>query len=115
MVPGWGGVYQVNGENMNQMEELKAFVSERLKAVACEIFGAIEKTVTDYEEQACRLKEDNDRHRSLLDIILKTKLTQTEGGSKTRLLHLPDNTDVNRVTGARRNAVISLFHPVRNK
>lgn len=74
---------------MNQMEELKLFVSERLKAAASEIFGAIEKTVTDYEERACRLKEDNDRHRSLLDIILKTKLPQTEASQATKSTPAP--------------------------
>ncbi|XP_034401022.1 zinc finger protein 564-like isoform X2 [Cyclopterus lumpus] len=58
---------------MSQIEELKVFVSERLYAAASEIFGAVEKTITDYEETVTRLKEENDRNRSLLDIILKTK------------------------------------------
>ncbi|XP_038580169.1 zinc finger protein with KRAB and SCAN domains 5-like isoform X3 [Micropterus salmoides] len=71
---------------MSQIEELKVFVSERLNATASEIVGAIEKTITDYEEQVSRLKEENDRHRSLLDIILKAKLTprQTEAGNATK-------------------------------
>ncbi|XP_022057246.1 chorion transcription factor Cf2-like [Acanthochromis polyacanthus] len=63
---------------MSQIEELKVFVSERLHAAASEILGAIDKTMTVYEEQTSRLKEDNERHRSLLDIILKSKLVQTE-------------------------------------
>ncbi|XP_008293591.1 neurotrophin receptor-interacting factor 1-like [Stegastes partitus] len=63
---------------MSQIEELKVFVSERLHAAASEILGAIDKTITGYEEQTSRLKEDNERHRSLLDIILKSKLVQTE-------------------------------------
>lgn len=67
---------------MSQLEELKSFVSERLNTVAAEIVGAIEKTITDYEEQAFRLREENERHRSLLDIILRTKLPpQPEGWS----------------------------------
>lgn len=70
------------GKKMSQLEELKSFVSERLNAVATEIVGAIEKTITDYEEQAFRLREENERHRSLLDIILRTKLPpQPEGWS----------------------------------
>ena len=68
-----------NGGKMTQIEELKAFVSERLHAAASEIVGAIAKTITDYEEQATRLKEDSDRHRALLDIILKAKSPQIEG------------------------------------
>ncbi|XP_029299622.1 zinc finger protein Gfi-1b-like [Cottoperca gobio] len=65
---------------MSQIEELKVFVSERLHAAASEILGAFVKTITDYEEQAARLKEENDRHRSLLDIILKAKLPKKQGG-----------------------------------
>nr|XP_040045064.1 zinc-responsive transcriptional regulator ZAP1-like isoform X2 [Gasterosteus aculeatus aculeatus] len=58
---------------MSRIQDLKVFVSERLRAAASEIFGAVEKTITDYEEKCARLKEENDRNRSLLDIILKTK------------------------------------------
>ncbi|XP_051245817.1 zinc finger and SCAN domain-containing protein 5C isoform X2 [Dicentrarchus labrax] len=71
--------WSVNGGNMGQIEELKMFVSERLHAAASEILGAIEKTMTDYEKQASRLKEENNRHRSVLDIILKAKLPGTQG------------------------------------
>ncbi|XP_031178905.1 zinc finger protein 433-like isoform X1 [Sander lucioperca] len=69
---------------MSQIEELKAFVSERLHSAASEILGAIEKTITNYEEQAIRLKEDNDRHRSLLDIIIKANSPQTEAVCTTK-------------------------------
>lgn len=70
------------GTETGQIEELKLFVSERLTAIASEIVGAIERTITEYEAQAVRLKEENDRHRSLLDIILKTSLpAKTPGGS----------------------------------
>lgn len=64
---------------MSRIQDLKVFVSERLRAAASEIFGAVEKTITDYEEKCARLKEENDRNRSLLDIILKTK-SHKEGG-----------------------------------
>ncbi|XP_073319225.1 uncharacterized protein [Pagrus major] len=63
---------------MGQIDELKVFVSERLNAFTAEILGAIEKTLSDYEVQASRLKEENDRHRCLLDIIVKAKLPETE-------------------------------------
>ncbi|XP_034401023.1 zinc finger protein 564-like isoform X3 [Cyclopterus lumpus] len=66
---------------MSQIEELKVFVSERLYAAASEIFGAVEKTITDYEETVTRLKEENDRNRSLLDIILKTKSPPQKEGA----------------------------------
>lgn len=57
-----------------QIEELKLLVSERLSAIASEIVTAIARTIAEYEAQAVRLKEENDRHRSLLDVILKTSL-----------------------------------------
>lgn len=60
---------------MGQIDE----VSERLNAFTSEIVGVIEKTLSDYEAQASRLKEENDRHRCLLDIIVKAKLPETEG------------------------------------
>ncbi|XP_036950086.1 oocyte zinc finger protein XlCOF28-like isoform X1 [Acanthopagrus latus] len=59
---------------MGQIDE----VSERLNAFTSEIVGVIEKTLSDYEAQASRLKEENDRHRCLLDIIVKAKLPETE-------------------------------------
>ncbi|XP_074469776.1 uncharacterized protein LOC141754546 [Sebastes fasciatus] len=65
---------------MSQLEELQVFVRERLHAATSDILGAVVKAVTDYEEQAVRLKEENHRNRSLLDIILKAQATLTEAG-----------------------------------
>ncbi|KAM8841329.1 uncharacterized protein AB9W97_001692 isoform 2-T2 [Spinachia spinachia] len=63
---------------MSRVQDLKAFVSERLHAAASEIFGVVEKTISDYEEKCARLKEENDRNRSLLDVILKTRSQRKE-------------------------------------
>ncbi|KAM4630786.1 uncharacterized protein ACJ7VT_000419 isoform 2-T2 [Polymixia lowei] len=68
---------------MSKIEELKVYVNERLQATAVEILGVIEKTITDYEEQASCLKQETDRQRALLDIILRSKLPQTEDNSST--------------------------------
>ncbi|KAM9737260.1 uncharacterized protein ACNS7B_013015 isoform 1-T1 [Menidia menidia] len=70
---------------MGQIEELRMLVSARLNAVTSEIFEVVSKIVANYEEQASRLKEENERHRSLLDIILKTKPANTKAvhASKT--------------------------------
>lgn len=68
-----------SGVKMNQMEELKLFVSKRLEAAASEILGAIEKTIAGYEEQASNLKEENGRNRSLLDIIIQSNIAPTPG------------------------------------
>ncbi|KAF3833764.1 hypothetical protein F7725_024968 [Dissostichus mawsoni] len=45
--------------------ELEVFVSERLHAAASEIMGVFKKTLKGYEQQAARLKEENQRNRSL--------------------------------------------------
>nr|XP_057909701.1 zinc finger protein 431-like [Doryrhamphus excisus]XP_057909702.1 zinc finger protein 431-like [Doryrhamphus excisus]XP_057909703.1 zinc finger protein 431-like [Doryrhamphus excisus]XP_057909704.1 zinc finger protein 431-like [Doryrhamphus excisus] len=39
------------------MMSLKAFLNERLLAVADEIFGAVEKTIDEYKEEICRMKD----------------------------------------------------------
>ncbi|XP_061675816.1 zinc finger protein 112-like [Syngnathoides biaculeatus] len=39
------------------MLSLKAFLNERLAAVAEEIFGAVEKTIDEYKEELCRVKD----------------------------------------------------------
>ncbi|XP_033980668.1 zinc finger protein 133-like [Trematomus bernacchii] len=53
--------------------ELEVFVSERLHAAVSEIMGVFKKTLKGYEQQAARLKEENQRNRSLLDMILKAQ------------------------------------------
>lgn len=64
---------------MGQFEELKLFISGRLHAVTAEILGAIDKAITDYEDQASRLKDENGHHRSMLDAVVKSSIQKTEG------------------------------------
>ncbi|XP_041823298.1 chorion transcription factor Cf2-like [Melanotaenia boesemani] len=68
---------------MCEIEELKTFVSERLHTAISEILVAITKTVKSYKNDVSRLKEENERHRSLLDIILKTKSPPTKAKTDT--------------------------------
>ncbi|XP_029975955.1 zinc finger protein 429-like isoform X2 [Salarias fasciatus] len=69
------------------MESLKEFISQRLHAAAAEILGAVVKNVSDLEEQTVRLKEENQRLRSLLDIIVKS----TEA-REPKIIRRPDET-----------------------
>ncbi|CAB1346300.1 unnamed protein product [Coregonus sp. 'balchen'] len=46
---------------MSKLQSFRAFLNERLTAAAVEIFGAVEQTVVDYQEE-------NDRLRRLLRI-----------------------------------------------
>ncbi|XP_029582973.1 uncharacterized protein LOC115170808 [Salmo trutta] len=56
---------------MAQISLLRVLLNERLTAVADEIFGAVEKTVAEYQEEIYRSKEENEKLRRLLDIVLK--------------------------------------------
>ncbi|KAK5609594.1 hypothetical protein CRENBAI_004467 [Crenichthys baileyi] len=73
---------------MSHVEELKLFVAARLHAAASEILSVIVKTINNYEEETARLKEENKRHSSLLEIILKKKLP------KKKACHVTNSTTV---------------------
>ena len=62
--------------NMSKIDEIRVYVNERLRSAAVEILGVIEKTITDYEDQASHLKREADRQRNLLDIVLRPKLPE---------------------------------------
>ncbi|XP_043994265.1 myoneurin-like isoform X1 [Gambusia affinis] len=64
---------------MSQLEELKLFVAGRLRTATSEILDVIDKTIEAYEQEVTRLKEENKRHSSLLEIILKKKLPKKQG------------------------------------
>ncbi|CAB1341344.1 unnamed protein product [Coregonus sp. 'balchen'] len=56
---------------MAKISLLRVLLNERLTAAADEIFGAVEKTVAEYQEEITRSKEENEKLRKLLDIVLK--------------------------------------------
>ncbi|XP_071020033.1 zinc finger protein 714-like [Oncorhynchus clarkii lewisi] len=55
---------------MSKQQLLRVFLNDRLTAAAVEIFGAVEKTVVEYQEE-------NDRLRRLLRITPEVKLCRT--------------------------------------
>ncbi|XP_038144582.1 uncharacterized protein LOC119785828 [Cyprinodon tularosa] len=61
---------------MSEVEKLKSFVAARLNEAASEIMAAFARTLLDYEKEVARLKEENMRHSSLVEIILKKKLPE---------------------------------------
>ncbi|XP_042370231.1 gastrula zinc finger protein XlCGF57.1-like [Plectropomus leopardus] len=65
---------------MSKVEMLRAVVSERLTAAAVEIFGHFERTIAEYEEELRRCREDNERHRKLLDAVLKPEVRLHRAG-----------------------------------
>ncbi|CAB1344895.1 unnamed protein product [Coregonus sp. 'balchen'] len=63
---------------MSTLQMLRVFLNERLTAAAVEIFGAVEKTVVEYQEE-------NDRLRSLLRITQDIKLCRKEDNAEVKL------------------------------
>ncbi|XP_078020040.1 uncharacterized protein LOC144459623 [Epinephelus lanceolatus] len=59
---------------MSKVQMLRAFVKQRLTAAAEEIFGLVERTIAEYEEELCRSKEENERQRKLLDAVFNPQL-----------------------------------------
>ncbi|XP_067359322.1 zinc finger protein 177-like isoform X2 [Channa argus] len=51
---------------MDTLLHLNAFISERLKAVAVEIFGAVEKTLLEHQREISRSKHEIDHPRPLV-------------------------------------------------
>ncbi|XP_071758986.2 uncharacterized protein LOC139914545 [Centroberyx gerrardi] len=59
---------------MAKMQLMRALVSQRLNAAAEEIFGVVQRTIAEYEEEACRSKQEIERQRKLLDAVLKPEI-----------------------------------------
>ncbi|CAB1327754.1 unnamed protein product [Coregonus sp. 'balchen'] len=65
---------------MSKLQLLNVFVTERLSAAAVEIFGAVEKTIAEYQEEICRSAEENERLRRLLDMVIKPEIKLHRAG-----------------------------------
>ncbi|XP_010867102.2 putative zinc finger protein 66 [Esox lucius] len=59
---------------MSNLQQLNAFLTERFNTVAVEICGEVEKTLTVYQEEISRSKEEIDRLRRLLHIVTQPKI-----------------------------------------
>ena len=62
---------------MCKVQMLRALVKQRLTAAEFEQF---ERTIAEYEEEVCRLREDNERLHKLLDAVLKPQLRLHRAG-----------------------------------
>ncbi|KAJ7999520.1 hypothetical protein DPEC_G00195280 [Dallia pectoralis] len=72
---------------MAKLHQLNAFLTERLTAAAVEIFGAVEKTITEYQDDVYRSKKEIERLQRLLDDVHKSeiKLFRTDDPQKPTL------------------------------
>ncbi|XP_041842198.1 uncharacterized protein LOC121640481 [Melanotaenia boesemani] len=76
MMPGWtysdfmepGPSSVVN--NMSKTDILRGVITEKLTTAAREILAVMEKTIADYEEEASAFRQEINRQRSHLEILL---------------------------------------------
>ncbi|XP_078138419.1 uncharacterized protein LOC144538173 [Centroberyx gerrardi] len=59
---------------MSKAEILRGIVTERLAAAAREILAVVERTVAGYEEEASAFKQEIDRQRRQLDVLLQPRV-----------------------------------------
>ncbi|XP_032363648.1 uncharacterized protein LOC116680451 [Etheostoma spectabile] len=59
---------------MSKVQMLRGLVEQRLTAAAEEIFGLVERTIAEYEEELCRSKEEHERQRKRLDAVFSPQL-----------------------------------------
>ncbi|XP_067101373.1 uncharacterized protein [Osmerus mordax] len=59
---------------MSKLQLFQAFLTDRLTVAAIEILGAVENTITEYQEEMDRTKEDNARLQRLLDLVFNPEI-----------------------------------------
>ncbi|XP_055731253.1 uncharacterized protein LOC129818922 [Salvelinus fontinalis] len=59
---------------MSKIQLFRVFLNQRLTAAAEEIFGAVEQTIAQYQEECSRTKEENDRLQKRLDIVIQPEI-----------------------------------------
>ncbi|XP_034065744.1 zinc finger protein 189-like [Gymnodraco acuticeps] len=57
---------------------LLSLVKQRLTAAAEDIFVLFERTISEYEEELSRSKQENERHRNLLDTVLQPQIHRAD-------------------------------------
>uniref|UniRef100_A0A672YRK9 PiggyBac transposable element-derived protein domain-containing protein n=1 Tax=Sphaeramia orbicularis TaxID=375764 RepID=A0A672YRK9_9TELE len=57
-----------------KVEILRSLVEQRLTAAVEEIFGLVERTIVEYEDELCRTKEENQRQKQILDSVLNSQV-----------------------------------------
>ena len=56
---------------MDLLQTLKSLVNQKLSAAAEDIFGIVGRILTDYEDEAFRIKQETAHKRRLLDMVLQ--------------------------------------------
>uniref|UniRef100_A0A146VWR8 Zinc finger protein 184-like n=1 Tax=Fundulus heteroclitus TaxID=8078 RepID=A0A146VWR8_FUNHE len=66
-----------------------AFLTERLTAAAVDIYGFVEKTVVEYQEEVYRTKLENQRLQRLLDLVYKPEIRLQRADAKLPTIPTP--------------------------
>ncbi|XP_060897504.1 zinc finger and BTB domain-containing protein 49-like isoform X2 [Labrus mixtus] len=56
------------------LQSFNVFLTERLTAAAVDIYGFVEKTIIDYQDEVYRTKLENQRLQRLLDLVYKPEI-----------------------------------------
>lgn len=65
---------------MSKGEILRGFVTERLAAAAQEILEAVDGIVAGYEEEAAGFRQEIERQRRQLELLLQRQLAHSRAG-----------------------------------
>ncbi len=90
---------------MSKGQMLRALVKQRLSLAAEEIFGLFERTIAEYEEELCRSKEENERHRKLLDAVFNPEVRLHTAGQFTSVPVQSAHTHTSPAAGEFQSAV----------
>ncbi|XP_044023640.1 zinc finger protein 182-like isoform X1 [Siniperca chuatsi] len=72
------------------LQSFNVFLTERLTAAAVDIYGFVEKTIIDYQEEVYRAQLENQRLQRLLDLVYKPEIRLNRADS--RQIDLPPPT-----------------------
>ncbi|XP_041638649.1 zinc finger protein 778-like isoform X1 [Cheilinus undulatus] len=72
------------------LQSFNVFLTEKLTAAAVDIYGFVEKTIIDYQDEVYRTKLENQRLQRLLDLVYKPEIRLHR--ADTRQIDLPTPT-----------------------
>ncbi|XP_034535228.1 zinc finger protein 502-like isoform X3 [Notolabrus celidotus] len=67
---------------MSKGSSLRGFISERLSAASLEILAAVDRIVSEYEEEASGFRLQIDRQKKQLEVLLQPEVTADRAGVK---------------------------------
>ncbi|XP_030018232.1 zinc finger protein 567-like isoform X2 [Sphaeramia orbicularis] len=82
---------------MSKADVLRGFVSDRLAAATQEILAVVERTVAGYEEEASAFRQQIDRQRRQLEVLLQPQVPLSKTGEEfTSVVSIDEEEDCNK-------------------